>query len=310
MEDAVTIVHPAQEYTQSVLMKVPLQSAADAFATRDAWGRLPIILLPGRTSSHQRGYFLLAVTGTGIATAAASVLYVFGVFAAWRVTALALSIAFLLTIPVVWTTFIVRIPEGASGLLLRRGKYLRTIESGAHLVPPWIGVSHLVTRREMPLGISVEGALTKDDVRATVETLFIFTITDPYRFVFGLPPDDHERVLRASCQEATRVLVRRVTGAEVTSLSWDGAEDLLKTINADVAPYGVRIVTMKVAYARPSEAFLRLQEMRRLATLQQQVAAMVEQITVQVEKPPAVQMTRPPQTWEQRTDTRAHSSLQ
>ena len=310
MEDAVTIIHPVQESMQSVLVKVPLDSAADAFVTRDAWGRLPITLVPSRAFIHPRGYLRIASMGGGVAVAAASVLYTIGILGAWGLTSLALAVAFILVIPVVWSAFVVRIPEGASGLLLRGGKYLRAIESGSHLVPPWIGVSHLITRREIPLGMSVDEAFTKDDVRATVETLIIVTIADPYRFVFVLPPDDYERVLRASCQEAAHVLVRRVTAAEVTSLSWEGNDDLIETINADMAPYGVRIVKMKVAYARPSEAFLRLQELRRLAVLQQQVAAMVGQAPVQAERPPSGHEMRLTHAWEQRADLHARASVQ
>lgn len=309
MEDAITIVHPAQESIQSVLVRVPLDSAADAFVTRDAWGRLPITLVPSRAFGHLRSHLRLAGIGGGVAVAAASVLYVKGVLGVWWLTSLTLSIAFVLIVPVLWSAFVVHIPEGASGLLMRGGKYLRAIESGAHFAPPWIGISHLVTRREIPLGISVDEALTKDDVRATVETLIIVTIADPYRFVFVLPPDDYERILRAYCQEAARVLVRRVTAAEVTSLSWDGNDDLLETINADMAPYGVRIVKMKVAYARPSEAFLRLQELRRLAVLQQQVAAMVGQATTQAEIPPSEYETRPTHACEQGIDVHAHTSV-
>lgn len=308
MEDAVTIVHPVQESTQSVLVKVPLESAADAFVTRDAWGRLPITLVPNRAFSYHRSHLRLTVIG-GAAVAAVGVLYVFGIVGAWWLTAMILSIAFALATPVLWSAFVVRIPEGASGLLLRRGKYLRDIESGAHLVPPWISVSHLVTRREIPLGISVDEALTQDDVRASVETLFIFTIADPYRFVFVLPPDDYERVLRASCQEAARVLVRRVGAAEITSLSWDGNDDLLEMINADVEPYGVRIMKIKVAYAQPSEAFLRLQELRRLTILQQQITAMVEQGTAQMERPPSGRLAGSLQAWEQTADVHAHTSV-
>lgn len=309
MEDAVTIVHPVQESTQSVLVKVPLESAADAFVTRDAWGRLPITLVPNRTFSYQRGHLRLTVVGGAAAVAAVGVLYVFGIVGVWWLTAVILSIACALVVPVLWSAFVVRIPEGASGLLLRKGKYLRDIESGAHLVPPWISVSHLVTRREIPLGISVDEALTRDDVRASVETLFIFTIADPYRFVFVLPPDDFERVLRASCQQAARVLVRRVSAAEITSLSWDGNDDLLETISADVAPYGIRIVTIKVAYAQPSEAFLRLQELRRLTILQQQITALAEQGTVQTERSPSGRLAGSLRAWEQTADVRAPTSV-
>lgn len=310
MEDTVTIVHPVQESTQLVQKKTPLDSAADAFVTRDAWGRLPITLVPTRASSHQRGHLLLAVIVVGVVVAAASVLYVLGVLAASWIMVLALSLVILLTVPLFRLAFVVHIPEGASGLLMRGGKYLRTINSGTHLVPPWIDISHLVTRREIPFSISIDEVPTQDNVRASVDTLFTFTIVDPWRFVFVLPPDDYERVLRASCQEALRVLIRRVTAADVTSLTWSASDDLIKTISADVAPYGVHVAKLKVTYAWPSAAFIRLQELHHLAILQYQTtqaAKMAEQGIEQAERQPSSQMSSqmssPDQAWTRAADT-------
>ena len=50
----------------------------------------------------------------------------------------------------VFQSFMVAVPEGARALLLKSGRYWRTVGAGRHVVPPWIVVSHVVTVREIP----------------------------------------------------------------------------------------------------------------------------------------------------------------
>jgi regulator of protease activity HflC (stomatin/prohibitin superfamily) len=186
---------------------------------------------------------------------------------AW-VTPLAAGVAIIFFALGVVSAFLVRIPEGANGMLAFSGKYLRTIGSGRHIVPPWIAVSHMVTRREIPYDVPVVEAPTRDGVRAGVDTLLTFTITDPYRFVFSISTDDFDQVLQATCQEALRALIRSIDVEEVMGLTERATGDLRAQIGADMEPYGVRIEKFKFTYARPPEDFLRSQEQRQLAVVQ------------------------------------------
>lgn len=260
-DDAVTIVR--QDSPQLAQIKAPLATAADAFVTRDSWGRIPVTIIPMRPKNIRENLVFAAI---GILLAAAAAQYVLEV---WWIVPVALLVALVLTGRALWPSYIVCIPEGTSGLLVCGGKYLRTIGSGVHFVPPWIVVSHLVTRREIPFDVPIIETQTKDSVRAAVDTLVTFTITDPYRFVFTIFTDDYDQVMQASCQEALRTLIRRVTAEEVIGIARADIADLVEAINADIAPYGVQIVKVKITYVRPAEEFVRLQEQRQMAVLQQ-----------------------------------------
>lgn len=260
-EDAVTIVR--QDPIQLAQVKAPIETAANALVTRDAWGRIPITLVPTRPKSIRENLVFAAI---GILIAAAAAQYVLEV---WWIVPVALLVAPVLTVRALWPSYTVCIPEGASGLLIWGGKYLRTIGSGVHIVPPWITVSHLVTRREIPFDVPIIEAQTKDSVCAAIDTLVTFTITDPYRFVYTIFTDDYDQIMQASCQEALRALIRRVTAEEAIGLTRAATDDLVATINADITPYGVRIAKVKITYVRPTEEFVRLQEQRQLAVLQQ-----------------------------------------
>jgi regulator of protease activity HflC (stomatin/prohibitin superfamily) len=245
-----------------VQVKVPLDSAADAFAMRDASGRIPIVVVPTRPLRIRNDF---VAWGVGVLLAGIIVSLLSN--AAW-IAPLAVGMALVLFALGVVRAFLVRIPEGVNGMLAFGGKYLRTIGSGRHVVPPWIAVSHLVTRREIPYDVPVLEAPTRDGVRTGVDTLVTFTIVDPYRFVFSISTDDFDQVLQASCQEALRSLIRSVDVEEVMGLTERSTTDLRTAIGADMAPYGIRLEKLKFTYARPPEEFLRSQEQRQLAVVQ------------------------------------------
>jgi regulator of protease activity HflC (stomatin/prohibitin superfamily) len=261
-EEAVTVVQ--QDPIQLVQLKVPLDSAADAFATRDAWGRIPIAIIPTRLSHIRKDHMVAAIGFAILAVLAQNAL------STWWIAPLIMPFALALVVYALWSAFFVSIPEGVSGLVCWSGKYLRTIDRGIHMVPPWIVVSHLVTLREIPFDIPVIEAHTKDNVRVTVETMCTFAINDPYRFVFAIPAEEFSQVLHASCQEELRALIRQVPAEETIDLVRAERDNLADAISSDIAPYGIEVVKMKVTYIQPPDEFVRLQEQRQLAKWQRE----------------------------------------
>ncbi len=247
---------------QLTQVKVPLDDAADAFVMRDASGRIPLVLAPTRPN-RIRNDFVVA----GLTLVAAGILIGVIFSTGWSYP-VGIGAGLILIVLGLFRSFMVRVPEGASGLLARGGRYLRTIGSGTQIIPPWIAVSYLVTRRQIPFDVPVVEAPTRDNVRVSMDSLLTFTIVDPYRFVFTIATDDFDQVLQASCQEAIRSLIRRVTAEEIVDLRRDDAGALQAEIGADVEPYGVHITRIKITLARPPDEFARSQEQRQLAVLQ------------------------------------------
>jgi len=169
----------------------------------------------------------------------------------------------------IFRSFLVRIPEGAYGLLQQRGKYLRTIESGTQILPPWIVVSHLVTRRIIPFDVPVQEAPTQDNVRSTVQALVTFTISDAYRFVYSISASDFDQVFQAACQNTLRAMVRQISSDEVNNLTRRDTSELRDALSNASEPYGVKMVKVNIIYAHPPVDFVRSQEARQLAMLQQ-----------------------------------------
>ncbi len=250
------------DYTQLSQIRVPLEQAGDVFAQKDANGRTPVVLVPINPNRIQNTPVIAGLIVLVAGFIAGSLLDQW----AWPSLGSVLGVG--LVVFGIYRSFLVRVPEGTTALLTRAGRYVRTLEAGTQIVPPWFAVSHLVTRREIPYDVPAVDALTKDNVRATVDTLITFTISDPYRFVYSITADDFDEILLAACLDAIRGGVRRLSSDKIADLTRQETTDLRQALNADVEPYGVAIKKINVTDARPPEEFLRSQESRQLAVFQ------------------------------------------
>ncbi|MGE5603956.1 MAG: SPFH domain-containing protein [Nitrososphaerales archaeon] len=253
---------PATLEPQLTQARVPLEEAGDALMVRDASGRIPIVVVPKRTSRVNPWLVLAGLIGivagfvateradtalwVGIAVPVGAILIFLGVFQAFRVM----------------------VPEGANALLLRGGKFYKTVDSGLHWVLPYYPVSHLVTRRVIPFDVPAYLSPTLDNVPATVDMLVMFNIRDPYKFVYRISADDFDHVFLAACQDALRQLVRSIPWQEVMNLSQTSTASLQAAIAADVADYGVEVNRVNITYAAPPLDFMKSQEQRELMTVQ------------------------------------------
>src|SRR5205814_1287504 len=217
---------PTPDYIQLTSVRVPLDQAGDALISPDASGRTPIVVLTQRQNRISNSPLLIGI-----------VILIGGIL--WAVFSgnpllggAAVPLSLLFFVLAIFRSFLVRIPEGAYGLLQQRGKYLRTIESGTQILPPWIVVSHLVTRRIIPFDVPVQEAPTQNNVRSTVQALVTFTISDPYRFVYHISASDFDQVFQAACQNTLRAMVRQISSDEVNNLTRRDTSE----------PYGVKMV--------------------------------------------------------------------
>jgi regulator of protease activity HflC (stomatin/prohibitin superfamily) len=246
-------------YLQLTQTRVPLEDAGEAFTVPDATGRLPIVVLPEQPFRIKNEFVIIG-----------AILIVVGVLfdVQLAIRGGLLGIGALLVFLGVFQSFIVAVPEGANALLLKSGRYYRTVGAGRHIVPPWIVVSHVVTVREIPFSALVAEAPTRDDVRIDVELLLTFTIGAPERFVFAISAPDFDQVCQAACQDAIRVLVRSKGSDEIMDLSSDDTERLRRDIGAAIAAYGAEIQRVVVTHVQPPRAFLASRESRKLAAVQ------------------------------------------
>jgi len=241
--------------------RVPLDRAGEAFTVPDASGRLPIVVLPDQPFRIRNefviGGVILLVVG-----------FLLDLQLALRGGAVVLgALSIFLG---VFQSFIVAVPEGAQALLLKSGRYSRTVGAGRHIVPPWIVVSHLVTIREIPFASAALGTPTRDDVRVDLELLLTFRITAPERFVFAISAPDFDEVCLAATLDASRQLIRAKASDEILDLGEADTASLAATIGEALTGYGVEIGKVVVTGIHPPLEFMASRESRRLASVQRE----------------------------------------
>lgn len=246
-------------YLQLTQARVPLDDAGEAFTVPDAAGRLPIVVLPEQPFRIRNEFVIAGVIAVVVGIVFQLELAVRGGLIGIGIVAIFLG---------VFQSFVVAVPEGARALLLKAGRYERTVEAGRHIVPPWIIVSHVVTVREIPFGAIAVGVPTNDDVRVDVDLLLTFTVTAPEKFVFAISAPDFDQVCQAAALEAIRELVRDKRSDEILDLGPAEYEQLRTAIGSAIAAYGVEVQRVVITRIRPPVEFMASREARRLAAVQ------------------------------------------
>src|SRR6187399_3483977 len=165
---------PVSAFQQLTQCRVPLDEAGQAFSVPDANGRLPIVVLPDQPFRIRNELVIAGVVAVIVGLILDLELALRGGLIGLGVVSVFLG---------VFQSFLVAVPEGARALLLKSGRYSRTVGPGRHVVPPWIVVSHVVTMREIPFeSIAIEMPAA-DDVRVDLNLLLTFTIAGAQVFV-------------------------------------------------------------------------------------------------------------------------------
>jgi regulator of protease activity HflC (stomatin/prohibitin superfamily) len=244
---------------QLTQVRVPLQDAAEALSTPDSSGRLPIVVLPKHALRIRNELVIAGIIAVVVG-------FVFDIALAARGAAVGLG--GVLIVLGVFRSFMVPVPEGSKAVLLKGGRFNKTLGPGNRFVVPWIVVSHVVTTRETPFDAPAASIPTRDNVRTNVDILMTFTISSPERFVFTISAPDFDQICQATCQENLRLLIREKDSDEVLDLTDDDNERIRAGIGKTLDTYGVEVVRVVVTHVMPPMEFVMSRESRRLATLQ------------------------------------------
>ncbi len=258
----------AQTASQLAQIRAALEDAAEVFGSKDASGRTPIVVVPKNQLRIRWGLITFGVLLIVLGTVGASIVQGIIGSGGGLLGGLAAVLGVLLIVFGFARALYIQVPEGANALLARGGKHVATVGPGLHFVLPWVVVSNLVTRKEIPYDAPVKEAPTRDNVRATIDTSITFMVTDPYKFVYGISATGFDQVFQAACQDALRSMVRAVTSDHINDLAQAETAGLRQTLSNDVEQYGVVITKINITDARPPAEFLRSQEERQLAVLQ------------------------------------------
>ena len=224
---------PTPVYVQLVSTWEPSENqAAASLVTPDANGRLPAVVRVGGPS---------LVRWEPLVGAGALVIFALVFNPTVLFWGLLLLGAVLLVVVSLLGRLFIRVPEGAWGLVSRRNRHEKTLLPGAYVVPPYLTLTHFVTRRELVFDAPVAAAPSKDGVRVDVDVLVTFHIVDPARFVYQISIGDFDQFAQAAIQDTVRGLVRNMASMDTLDLGAGEATKLKAALGKLTGPFGVEV---------------------------------------------------------------------
>jgi regulator of protease activity HflC (stomatin/prohibitin superfamily) len=239
--------------------RAPLDDAAAAFATPNEAGHFPVVVLPDRARRTRIDFIAAGI----IAIVAAFFIDINLALKAAIIAGGALAI-----VAGLFRAFVVPVPMGSQAVLLRAGKFYKTVGPGTHFVLPMLPVSHIVATREIPFGAPALNVQTADDVRTNLDMVMTFTIDSPEKFVFAITAPDFDEVCQATCQQSLRQLIRAKTAADVIDMGDADTDKLRHDISDVLTTYGVNVKRVVITHISLPVDFVASREAQGLAAFQ------------------------------------------
>ncbi|KRN28319.1 spfh domain band 7 family protein [Lactobacillus selangorensis] len=153
----------------------------------------------------------------------------------WIIIVLVLAILFF----TIFSSFAI-IHTGEVGIVERLGKYVRTLQPGFHMVLPYIyRITEIVNMKQIPLKVSEQEVITKDNVVVKISETLKYHITDVNAYVYK----NKDSVL--SMVQDTRANLRGIIGNMDLNDVLNGTETINKTLFEQLgqitAGYGLNV---------------------------------------------------------------------
>jgi regulator of protease activity HflC (stomatin/prohibitin superfamily) len=117
------------------------------------------------------------------------------------------------------------VSQATAGVVERLGRYHRTLDPGLHFLVPFVDKLRVpVDLREQVVAFPPQPVITEDNVTISIDTVFYFTVTDPFRATYEVAN------LLLAVEQLTVTTLRNVIG----SLSLEETLTSRDKINADL----------------------------------------------------------------------------
>ena len=136
------------------------------------------------------------------------------------------------------------IPEGFKGLVLRFGKYSRTVSPGLNLVIPYVETVQKVDIREQVMDIPKQEAITLDNVSCMIDGVVRFKVVNPQIAIFKV--QNYLNQISAKSQTALRDIIGSVSLDELLSQRKTIAEQIKAIVDVAAENWGVDISAVEM----------------------------------------------------------------
>ncbi|RUO36497.1 SPFH domain-containing protein [Aliidiomarina sanyensis] len=159
-------------------------------------------------------------------------------------TILAFGFAIAVVITILKTARIV--PQRSNFVIERLGKYSRTLDSGFHVLIPFIDkVAYIQTLKEEVIDVDRQACVTKDNIQVGINGVLYIQVIDAYKASYGI--NDY----RYAASQLAQTTMRSVIGQTDLDKTFEERaainEEVVRALDEAAAPWGIKVLRYEIS---------------------------------------------------------------
>lgn len=159
-------------------------------------------------------------------------------------TILAFGLALFVIITILKTARIV--PQRSNFVVERLGKFSRTLDSGFHILVPFIDkVAYQHTLKEEVIDVARQACVTKDNIQVGINGVMYIQVIDAHKASYGI--NDYRYAASQLAQTTMRSVIGQTdldkTFEERTKIN----EEVVKALDEAAAPWGIKVLRYEIS---------------------------------------------------------------
>jgi len=159
-------------------------------------------------------------------------------------TILALGIALFVIITILKTARIV--PQRSNFVIERLGKFSRTLDSGFHLLVPFIDkVAYQHTLKEEVIDVERQACVTKDNIQVGINGVMYIQVIDAHKASYGI------NNYRYAASQLAQTTMRSVIGQTDLDKTFEERskinEEVVRALDEAAAPWGIKVLRYEIS---------------------------------------------------------------
>ncbi|RUO38345.1 paraslipin [Aliidiomarina shirensis] len=157
-----------------------------------------------------------------------------------------LSIGFAIAVIIVILKTARIVPQRSNYVIERLGKYSRTLDSGFHLLIPFIDkVAYIQTLKEEVIDVERQACVTKDNIQVGINGVLYIQVIDAYKASYGI--NDY----RYASSQLAQTTMRSVIGQTDLDKTFEERaainEEVVKALDEAASPWGIKVLRYEIS---------------------------------------------------------------
>lgn len=138
------------------------------------------------------------------------------------------------------------VPQRSNYVIERLGKYSRTLDSGFHLLIPFIDkVAYIQTLKEEVIDVERQACVTKDNIQVGINGVLYIQVIDAYKASYGI--NDY----RYAASQLAQTTMRSVIGQTDLDKTFEERaainEEVVKALDEAASPWGIKVLRYEIS---------------------------------------------------------------